>query len=163
MKKKKNILIHPDRIEDLDRRNERLERNRKEPVSTGYITTCRLRNTRHHHDLLLPASFVRNKITTGCCIIFKVLGKDEMMLQPVPPKYINRTSICHVHRRFFSMFQRYAFRIPLDAVPEPCAILHGLNLDPLLTSYRFQLAEYRIMDDAEGELMAYKFIPVSPF
>lgn len=163
MSKKKNILIHPDRIEDLDRRNERLERNRKEPVPTGYTSTCKLRNTRHHKDLLLPASFVRNKIPTGCCIIFRVLGKDEMMLQPVPPKYINRTSICHVHRRTLGMFHRHAFRIPLDAVPEPCAILHGLNLDPLLTSYRFRLTEYSIMDDAEGELMAYKFIPVSPF
>ena len=30
--KRKNILIHPDHLEDLDKKYKRLEENRKEPV-----------------------------------------------------------------------------------------------------------------------------------
>ena len=50
--KRKNILIHPDHIEDLDKKYKRLEENRKEPVRTGYTSICRLRNTRLHRDIL---------------------------------------------------------------------------------------------------------------
>jgi hypothetical protein len=44
MKNKRHILIHPDRIEDLDAKWAKLELNKREPVRTGYTSVCRLRN-----------------------------------------------------------------------------------------------------------------------
>lgn len=162
-KKKSRKFIHPDRIEDLDKRDAELEKKRREAKPTGYVTHARLRNTKRNQDLLLPADFVRRKMPTCLCMIFKVLNRDEVMLQPVPARYMKRTSICHAYRRPWGFLRRYGCHVTLDAVPEPCTILHILGLDPLMTSCKFRLEEYSIMDDGEGEVMAYKLIPEHPF
>ena len=159
----KNILIHPNRIENRDETNRRLEKNRREPKPTGYVTDAILRNTQRHRDLLLPLSFIRTKMPSCACIIFQVLGKEEMMLQPGPTKYMNRTSICHATRRIFASIRRNGYRVELDAVPEPCTILHTLGIDPRTTGYHFRMEEWQIMDDAEGLTCAYKLIPLHPY
>ena len=160
MNKKRRILIHPDHIEDLDAKEARLKKNAKEPVRTGYSTICRLRNTDNHRDIILKASFVADKIATMTFMIFHDMKNDCMMLQPVPASYIHRTSVCHVQTRFLGFIRRYGYCAELDRVPEPCSILMQCGISPLASSYKFKLEEYRIQDEYEGELFAYRFIPL---
>ncbi|MBM6670044.1 hypothetical protein H6B14_04570 [Phocaeicola coprophilus] len=159
MKKRQNIFIHPDRIEHLDETNARLEQGRKPAVATGYKSICCVRNSRRHRDILLRRDFVREKCPSGVFIIFKVVDRREVMLQPVPVEFINRTSICHIARRPFPWLRGYAYRAELDRTPEPAMVLLHSGVDPLLPEYTFELEEYRVQDAAFGELTAYKLIP----
>jgi hypothetical protein len=76
-KRKRNILIHPDHVEDLDKKWAELEKNRKRPVRTGYVTSCLLRNTTddrkliQHRDILFHRSFIESKMPSRGFIIFK--------------------------------------------------------------------------------------------
>lgn len=161
-KKRRNIYIHRDHIEDLDETRKKLEANRKEAVSTGYVTDCMIRNTKRHRDLLLRSAFVREKCKSGAIFIFKVVGKDnEVMLQPVPVQFMNRTAINHITRRSFRMLRRYGYSTDMHGTPEASTVLYNLGLSPMATSYRFRLEEYRVQDQAFGETFAYKFIPLS--
>lgn len=159
--KRKNILIHPDHIEDLDKKYKRLEENRKEPVRTGYTSICRLRNTRLHRDILFRRMFVRDKMPTGAFIIFKELGKDSVMLQPCKPEWMNRTHINHVGGRFLGCLLFFSSYADLDTTP-PSQILYDLKIDPLVTSYTFRLEEWKVQDEHDGETVAYKLIPLFP-
>jgi hypothetical protein len=147
--KRKNILIHPDHIEDLDKKYKRLEENRKEPVRTGYTSICRLRNTRLHRDILFRRMFVRDKMPTGAFIIFKELGKDSVMLQPCKPEWMNRTHINHVGGRFLGCLRFFSSYADLDTTP-PSQILYDLKIDPLVTSYTFRLEEWKVQDEHDG-------------
>lgn len=159
-KKRRNILIHPDHIENLDEKNRRLEANRKEPKATGYETVCTFRNTRKHRDVLLKTDFVRNKCKSGVFIIFKVVNRKEVMLQPVPVEFMNRTSICHVERRFLSHWRCYGYRARLERAPEPAMVFIHSGIDPLIPEYTFRMVEYSIQDEAFGEVLAYKLEPL---
>lgn len=162
MAKKRNILIHPNRIEDLDKTRERLRKNAIKPQRTGYTSICRIRNTRWHRDILFKEDFVGVKLKTMTFIIFHPIGQEKtMMLQPVPPEWINRTSVNHVQSRFLGRFRRFQFRAELDRVPEPCEILRQCGIDPLASGYTFMLEEWEIMDDVMGKIPAYKLIPIN--
>ena len=162
MAKKRNILIHPNRIEDLDKTREKLKRNAIKPQRTGYTSTCRIRNGRWHRDILFKEDFVGEKLKTMTFMIFHPIGQEKtMMLQPVPPEWINRTSVCHVRHRLFGHYRRFAFKAELDRVPEPCEILRQCGIDPLASGSTFMLEEWEIMDDAMGKIPAYKLIPLN--
>ena len=161
--KQKNIFIHPDHIENLDDTARRLERGRKEAVPTGYTSDCVVRNSRRHRDILLSRRFVEEKCPSGAFIIFKVVDKREVMLQPVPIEFINRTSICHAERRAFARLRLYGYRARLDRAPEPAMVLFHSGVDPLLSAYLFRLEEFRVQDAALGELTAYKLVPVHAY
>lgn len=161
MSKKKNILIHPDRIENLDKSRE--TRKKIEPRQTGYASICRIRNTNRHRDILFTTDFVAKKMQSLTFMVFHPIGQDKtMMIQPVPVEWINRTSVCHIQERFLSAFRKYGFRALLDRVPEPCEILRMTGINPLATGYTYRLEEWSINDDLQGEIMAYKLIPLSP-
>lgn len=161
MSKKRNILIHPDRIEDLDRT--RRERKKIEPKQTGYVSICRIRNTRRNRDILFVTDFVAEKMKSLTFMVFHPIGQDKtMMIQPVPAEWINRTSVCHIQERFLSSFRKYGFVSELDRVPEPCEIFHMTGINPLAKGYTYKLEEWRINDDLQGEINAYKLIPLSP-
>lgn len=157
--KKKHIFIHPDHIEDLDETNRRLEASRKEPQLTGYESVCYVYNKARRREILLTKDFVRSRCKTGIFFIFKVVDKSEVMLQPAPLEFINRTSICHVEKRPFAFFRRYAYRAVLDRTPEPAMILYHSGVDPQLPGYTFRMVEYKIQDAAFGEVPAYKLVP----
>lgn len=162
MSKKRNILIHPDRIEDLDKTREELKKNAIKPQPTGYFSVCRIRNTKRRRDILLPADFVAEKLKSLTVVFFHPIGQEKtMMMQPVPPEWINRTSVCHVQERWFSSLRRFGFSAELDRIPEPCEILHQLGIDPLAKGYTCRLEEWEIMDDKLGKVCAYKLIPYS--
>ena len=158
-KPRKNIFIHPDHVEDLDERK-RQEANKKEATRTGYSTVCRLINRDGCRELLLKGSFVRNKCKSGAVFIFKVRGKDQVMMQPVPIEFMNRTAIIHVHKRALSAFRRYGYHAVMDGTPQPCQVLHMLGLSPVVEEYVFRLDEYVVQDEAFGETFAYRFIPL---
>lgn len=161
-KKRKNILIHPNRIEDLDKTRAELRKKAIEPKPTGYSSVCRIRNTRWSRDILFKDDFVSEKMKSMTFMVFHPIGQEKtMMLQPVPPEYINRTSVCHIAARWFARLRRFAFRAPLDRVPEPCEIFRQCGIDPLAYAYTFMLEEWEIMDDAMGKINAYKLIPLS--
>ncbi len=158
---KKHIFIHPDRIEDLDETERKLEQNKKEAEPTGYHSICQIINKGEKRCMLLKSSFVRKKIKSGALFIFSVVNKShEVMLQPVPIEFMNRTAINHVHQRSFSLWRRYGYVVPMDGTPEPAQVLHLLGLSPTLEKYTCRLEEYVVQDAAFGELMAYKIIPM---
>lgn len=159
-KQRKNIYIHPDHVEDLDERRRQQEANKKEPSKTGYSTVCRLINRDNCRELLLKGSFVRSKCKSGAVFIFKVCGKDQVMMQPVPIEFMNRTAIMHVHKRSMSAFRRYGYHAVMDGTPQPCQVLHMLGLSPVVEEYVFRLDEYVVQDEAFGETFAYRFIPL---
>lgn len=161
MEKKKNILIHPDHVEDLNAKYEKLEKNRKEPVRTGYTSVCRLRNTRFHRDILFRKSFVREKIPTGAFFVFKEVGKDNVMLQPCKAEWMQRSHIDHVRGRILAPFRFYGCRAELDTTP-PSQILYILGIDPLVNSYTFRMEEWKVQDEHSGETLAYKLVPLFP-
>lgn len=109
-KKKRNILIHPDHIEDLDETNKKLEENGIEVKDTGYASHLKLINRPskwngirravstllekfgfpedYVHPLfrrriLLHGSFVRSKMKTRTAFIFTSRHKDDMLVQDV--------------------------------------------------------------------------------
>lgn len=163
-KKKRRIFIHPDHIEDLDETKRKLEVNRKEAVPTGYVSECYIRNTRRHRDMLLTASFVRDKCKSGALFIFKVYGKEhEVMVQPVPVEFMNRTSINHVEKRSLMRYfshRRYAYRTDMHGTPEVSTVFFNLGLSPMAQSYHFRMEEYTVQDAAFGEVKAYKLVPL---
>lgn len=159
-KPRKNIFIHPDHVEDLDERKRQQETNKKEATQTGYSTVCRLINRDGCRELLLKGCFVRNKCKSGAVFIFKVRGKDQVMMQPVPIEFMNRTAIIHVHKRALSAFRRYGYHAVMDGTPQPCQVLHMLGLSPVVEEYVFRLDEYVVQDEAFGETFAYRFIPL---
>lgn len=159
-KQRKNIYIHPDHVEDLDERRHQQEANRKEPRKTGYSTVCRLVNRDCCRELLLKGSFVRSKCKSGAVFIFKVCGKDQVMMQSVPIEFMNRTAIMHVRKRTMSVFRRYGYHAVMDGTPQPCQVLHMLGLSPVVEEYVFRLDEYVVQDEAFGETFAYRFIPL---
>lgn len=159
-KQRKNIYIHPDHVEDLDERRRQQEANKKEPKKTGYSTVCRLINRDNCRELLLKGSFVRSKCKSGAVFIFKVCGKDQVMMQPVPIEFMNRTAIMHVRKRSMSAFRRYGYHAVMDGTPQPCQVLHMLGLSPVVEEYVFRLDEYVVQDEAFGETFAYRFIPL---
>ena len=61
MAKKRNILIHPNRIEDLDKTRAEQRKKAIKPQPTGYSSICRIRNTRFHRDILFKADFIAEK------------------------------------------------------------------------------------------------------
>lgn len=160
MTNKKHIFIHPDHIENLDEKYSRMEKNKKDPIKTGYTSICLLRNSRKHRDILLKSNFVREKCKSGVFILFKIVNKKEVMFQPVPVEFSNRTSICHIQRRFFPFFKKYAYRSELIRAPEPSMILMHSDVDPLISEYTFELEEYKIQDEVFGEVFAYKLNPL---
>lgn len=161
-KKRKNIFIHPDHIENLDETAKKLEAGRKEAEPTGYTSECLLRNTKRHRDMLLKKAFVQEKLKSGAVFFFKVVGKEhEMMMQPVPVEFMNRTSINHVEKRLFGSLRRYAYRTDMYSTPEPSTVLFNLGLSPVAKYYRFRLEEYKVRDAAFGDMMAYKLVPLS--
>lgn len=162
MKKKRNILIHPDRIEDLDKTRREQRRKAIEPKRTGYESVCRIRNTRRYRDILFTTDFVSKKMQSLTFMVFHPIGQDNtMMIQPVPVEWINRTSVCHIQERFLSAFRRYGFYADLDRVPEPCEILHMTGINPLAKGYTYKLEEWVINDDLQGQIFGYKLIPLS--
>lgn len=163
MSKKKNILIHPDRIEDLDKTRREQRKKAIEPKATGYASICRLRNTNRHRDILFTTDFVTRKMQSLTFMVFHPIGQENtMMIQPVPVEWINRTSVCHIQERFLSSFRRYGFYADLDRVPEPCEILRMTGINPLAKGYTYRLEEWSINDDLQGPIFAYKLIPLSP-
>lgn len=163
MRKKKNILIHPDRIENLDETRRKQKEKAIKPKKTGYTGICRIRNTKRHRDILFTTDFVVNKMKSLTFMVFHPIGQDKtMMIQPVPVEWINRTSVCHIQERFLSAFRKYGFQAELDRVPEPCEILRMTGINPLANGYTYKLEEWRINDDLQGEINAYKLIPFSP-
>lgn len=159
-KQRKNIYIHPDHVEDLDERKRQQEANKKEPRQTGYSTVCRLINRDGQRELLLKGGFVRKKCKSGAVFIFKVCCKDQVMMQPVPIEFMNRTAIMHVRKRTMSVFRRYGYHAAMDGTPQPCQVLHMLGLSPVVEEYVFRLDEYVVQDEAFGETFAYRFIPL---
>lgn len=163
-KKKRKIFIHPDHIEYLDETKKKLDANRKEAVATGYVSECLIRNTGRHRDMLLPDAFVREKCKSGALFIFKVHGKEhEIMVQPVPVEFMNRTSINHVVKRSFARIfshRRYSYSVDMHGTPEASTVLYLCGLSPLARSYRFRLVEYTVQDAAFGEVKAYKLMPL---
>lgn len=160
-KKKKRIFIHPDHIENLDETDRKLEEKKRDPIKTGYTTTCIIRNTEKRREILLKADFVREKIKSGVFFIFKVLNKEhQVMFQPVPIEFHNRTAVNHVERRFLGSLRRYGFRSDMHGTPEAATVLYNLGLSPQLEEYKFRLEEYSIRDAAFGDVYAYKFIPI---
>lgn len=161
-KKRKNILIHPNRIEDLDKRNAELRKKAIKPKPTGYNSFCLIRNSRWHRDILFKGDFVAEKMKSMTFMVFHPIGEEKtMMIQPVPPEWINRTSVCHIQERMSSRFRRFPFRSQLDRVPEPCEILRQCGIDPLASGYSFVLEEWEINDDIMGKINAYKLIPIA--
>ena len=161
-KKRKNILIHPNRIEDLDKTRAELRKKAIKPQATGYSSICRIRNTRWRRDIIFKADFIAEKLKSMTFMVFHPSGEEKtMMLQPVPPEWINRTSVCHVQHRFLGKHRRFAFKAKLDRVPEPCEILRQCGIDPLAQGYTFMLEEWEIMDDVMGKIPAYKLIPLN--
>lgn len=162
MAKKRNILIHPNRIEDLEKTRAELKKKAIKPQRTGYSSICRIRNTRRHRDILFKDDFIAEKMKTMTFMVFHPIGQEKtMMLQPVPPEYINRTSVYHIEHRWFPKFRRFQFRSQLDRVPEPCEIFRQCGIDPLAHGYSFMLEEWEIMDDVMGKINGYKLIPLS--
>lgn len=159
-KKRKHIFIHPDRIEDLDETNRRLEANRKKEEPTGYKSVCHIRNTRRRREILLKSDFVKEKCKSGVFILFKVVNRKQIMLQPVPIEFMNRTSIIHIRKRNFSRFRKYGYKARLDRSPEPASVFYETGLDPMLQGYTYELEEYKVQDAAFGEICAYKLIPL---
>lgn len=161
-KKRKNILIHPNRIEDLDKTRAELRKKAIKPKATGYNSICRIRNTRWHRDILFKADFIAEKMKSMTFMVFHPIGEEKtMMIQPVPPEWINRTSVCHVQHRLLGSFHRFPFRAQLDRVPEPCEILRQCGIDPLANGYTFLMEEWEINDDVMGKIPAYKLIPLN--
>lgn len=171
-KKKKNIFIHPTHIEDRDETRKKLEKKKIEPRKTGYTDNCKVtqRPSRLnpllkllHLDLIfhryihLTDDFVTKNCPSRCCIIFKQVGKDELFLQPVPAKYMKRTNILHIKKKWLGNFRWWGYKAYLD-VPEPSTVFYTMGMHPLTRSAQFILEEWTVMDDAEGELNAYKFI-----
>lgn len=162
MAKKKNILIHPNRIEDLDQKQAELRKKAIKPKATGYNSICRIRNSRFHRDILFKADFIAEKMKTMTFMVFHPIGEEKtMMIQPVPVEWINRTSVCHVQHRLFGKYRRFGFKADLDRVPEPCEILRQCGIDPLANGYTFLLEEWEINDDVMGKITAYKLIPLN--
>lgn len=160
--KRRNILIHPNRIEDLDKKHAELRKKAIKPQRTGYSSICRIRNTRWNRDILFKADFISEKMKSMTFMVFHPIGEEKtMMIQPVPPEWINRTSVCHIQQRWFAKYRRFAFRSMLDRVPEPCEILRQCGIDPLAQGYTFLLEEWEIMDDVMGKIPAYKLIPIN--
>lgn len=170
--KKKNIFIHPTHIENRDETNKKLEKKKIEPRKTGFTDKCKVtqRPSRlnpllkllhlqpvFHRYIHLTDDFVQKRCRSHCAIIFKQVNKDEIYFQPVPAKYMKRTNILHVKKKWMGNFRRWAYKAYLD-VPEPSTIFYTLGMHPLTKSATFTLQEWRIMDDAEGELNAFKFI-----
>ena len=161
-KKRKNILIHPTHIEDLDKKHADLRKKAIKPKATGYNSICRIRNTRWRRDILFKADFIAEKMKSMTFMVFHPIGEEKtMMIQPVPPEWINRTSVCHVQQRLFGAWRRFPFYAQLDRVPEPCEILRQCGISPLASGYTFLLEEWKINDDIMGEINAYKLIPLN--
>lgn len=160
MAHKKKIFIHPDHIENLDEKYEKLEKDKKPEKETGYRSICYIRNTRKCRQIHLKANFVKEKCKSGAFIIFKVVDKPQIMLQPVPIEFMNRTSVGHIEKRNFAFFHRYGYKAELDRTPEPATIFYNLGLDPMLKGYVFEMVEYVVQDEAFGEIFAYKLVPV---
>jgi hypothetical protein len=168
MAKKKNIFIHPDRVEDLDKTWKDLELNKAKPEPTGYSTVCLLRNTPEarfpfrHSDVLLKRSFVERKMPTRAFIIFHDIRQDGVMLQPVKLEWMDRSHINHARRRRLSFLHLFGYVAPLTTTP-PSQILALLGIHPLTSAYYCRLEEWRVKDQYDGEVLAYKIIPLSSF
>lgn len=158
----KDKIIHPDRIEDRSETRKKLEKSRIKNVFTGYKSTCVIINKANRREMLVKSSFVRKKIKTGCMVIFKVVGKDEIWMQSVTPKLSARTSIAHAKKRHFHFLLKYGYKFVLDGTPEPATILFNSGVDPLISKYKFRIEEYTAKDEftSEEKVMNYKLIPL---
>lgn len=166
-KKKRHIFIHPDHVENLDRKWERLELNKQEAKPTGYVGYCRFRSTpearysfMRHIDVLFHRKFVESKLPTRAFFFYHDTKRDWYMLQPAKPEWINRTHINHVLLRPFSKLRRFGYAAPLTTTP-PCQIFYNTCVSPLARAYTYQLQEYYVNDEHEGRTLAYRLVPVS--
>jgi hypothetical protein len=174
-KPKKHLFIHPDHVEDLDKKYERLELNSQEAVYTGYTSVIKIRNYLYQggffkaSDVLFTSRFVREKMPTRAFIIFNEIRKGKngrpektgnVMFQPAKQEWMNRTHINHVVPRLLSSLRRFGYRAPLDSTPPP-QIFYEYNIAVRAKYYYFRLAEYRIKDEYDNDVFAYKLIPLS--
>lgn len=157
----KDKIIHPDRIEDRSETRRMLEKSKIKNEHTGYKSSCVIINKANRREMLVKSSFLRKKVKTGCMVIFKVVGKDEIWMQTVTPKFSARTSIVHAKRRWFHFLLRYGYKFVLDGTPEPATILFNSGVDPLISKYRFRIEEFTAKDEfsTEEKVMNYKLIP----
>jgi hypothetical protein len=169
MSKKKHILIHPDHIEDLDAKWEKLKLNKKEPERTGYTTDCRVRNytglpgALRRLDILFHRSFVEEKMPSRCFVLYRDIKKDWLMMMPVPVKWMERSHVQFVERRWLSPLVRYGCKAELTTTP-PSQLFWHCGISPLAESYRFRLEEWKVRDEyEEGDKLAYRLIPLSRF
>ncbi|WP_300794272.1 hypothetical protein [uncultured Bacteroides sp.] len=159
--KLKNKIIHPDRIEDRSETIKEREKLKIKNEHTGYTSHCVIINKSKNRSILFKSSFVKEKIKTGCLVIFKVVGQNEIWMQEVTPQFSARTSIAHVKKRMFHFLCRYGYKAVLDGTPEPATILFNSGVDPLLSKYRFRIEEYTAKDEFidKEKVMNYKLIP----
>jgi hypothetical protein len=179
MSRKNDIRILPDRIVHLADERRRRRQFAKQPKVTGYMSECRLINTKHCREFRFTADFVREKLQTGLILTFAPFSAEQalkaeeetgeerhrtgIMIQPVPPEYMKRTSVAHIRRRFLGLFSRFPYYATLDTVPEPCEVLNRMRMDPSLPSATFFLEEWIIQDDMLGEIKGYKLKLKHPF
>ena len=76
-KKRKDILIHPNRIEDLDKTRAELRKKAIKPQATGYSSICRIRNTRWHRDIIFKADFIAEKLKSMTFMVFHPIGEEK--------------------------------------------------------------------------------------
>jgi hypothetical protein len=166
MKNKRHILIHPDRIEDLDAKWAKLELNKREPVRTGYTSVCRLRNLFkgpalfRRLDALFPRSFIEEKMPSRGFIIYHDMKRDWVMIMPVPPEWMHRSHVNFVSERILSLFRRFAYKASLDST-SPSTVFYYSHISPLCASYAFRLEEWLVHDEHLGDKLAYRLIPLS--
>jgi hypothetical protein len=174
-KKRRNIRIHPDHIENLDEKYKKLEMNSQEAVFTGYHTVCKVRNYLYNNkwfkasDVLFTSKFVEEKMPTRAFIIFNEIRKGRngapektgnVMFQPAKQEWMNRTHINHVVPRGFSRLRKFGYRAPLDSTP-PSQIFYEYGIGVKAKYYYFRLVEYRVKDEYDGDVFAYKLVPLS--
>jgi hypothetical protein len=166
-------------VEHLDETRALRRKNAKEPEFTGYVSVCQLINRKKCREFRFKSRFVREKMKSGLFLTFapftaqqalkaeKETGDERhrtgIMLQPVPPEYMRRTSVAHIHHRLMGFLRRFGMYAPMDTFPEPCEVLYRMKLDPTLEKATFLMEEWKIQDDALGEVLAYKLKLKHPF
>lgn len=188
-RKRRNIRIHADRIEDLDERDRREKAEAIEAKETGWKCRCRLVNRpsrwnwlrrvvnrcaqwampegenllpmRYDRRVELPRKLLCNRVVTRCVHLFHDPKRDKMYMQFPPLKMMNRTSIAHVEQYRLPWLRRFGFFAILDMTPEPGYVMLLTGVNPQHhTSMEYELVEEVGKDRYMGVGHVYRMEPI---